>query len=103
MNAQALSTARKNLSKLVQSAQEEGTQYTITVNGDNAAMLMAYDDYESLIETLYLLQDKEALKELALSEKQIKKGELISFEEIKKKHGYSDLHKTSPKRVRKAA
>ena len=103
MDTQALSNARKNLSQLVQSAQEQGTQHVITVNGSNAAMLMSYDDYESMVETLELLQDQQAIKELIQSEKDFNNGDYITLEELEKEYEKNNHLQNRKKRIRKTA
>ncbi len=95
MDTQALSNARKNLSQLVQSAQEQGTQHIITVNGSNAAMLMSYDDYESLVETLEILQDSKTMKALKESEEEIKRGDTITLEELQEEYDTNTSLKNS--------
>lgn len=62
-NAQTLqlSEARENLRSIVDDVLACGTQYTITRHGREVAVLLSYDEYESLIETLNILSDDEAM------------------------------------------
>jgi prevent-host-death family protein len=57
----SLADAKNRLSELVSAVQGTWERVTITKNGKPAAVLIAPDDLESLIETLEILSDPEAL------------------------------------------
>ena len=59
-----LAEVRAQLSKLVDSAVETHERINITRNGRPAAVLLSSDDYESLIETLEILSDPEAMADI---------------------------------------
>lgn len=56
-----LSDARLNLRAIVDDVRDSGTQYTITRHGRNVAVLLGFDEYESLIETVNILSDDDAM------------------------------------------
>lgn len=97
MTTLSLSDTRKNLSQLINGVQKNGDQFAITVNGTTAATVLSQDDYESLIETIEILQDNELLQDIATAEEQYQKGEVITLDELKKEYakesasGYSNL------------
>lgn len=95
-----LSDARKNFSKIIESVQNEGEQFVISVNGKVAATLVSYEDYESLLETLEILQDKALIKDIKKSEKQYEKGDYISLNDLMSENVSSNINKRSTKRAK---
>jgi len=83
MNSYSLTTARQNLPQLVKKAKTEGESFEITVNGRFEAVIMSAEDYEELIETIEVLSDQTILKDIVISEKQIKKGNLVDIDDLK--------------------
>jgi len=61
VSTMALSDVRENLRTIVDEVLATGTEYTITRHGKPVAVLLSYDEYESLIETLNILSDDETL------------------------------------------
>lgn len=49
----------------------------ITRNGKSAAVLMSPDDLESIEETLAILSDPDAMKEIAQAEREIAEGDVV--------------------------
>jgi antitoxin YefM len=66
-NAQtvALTEARDNIKAIVDEVVETGTEYTITRHGKPVAVILAYDEYEALLETLNILGDDETMDAIA--------------------------------------
>ena len=63
-----LSDARENLRAIIDDVLETGTQYTVTRHGRNVAVLLSYEEYESLIETLNILSDDDAMDAIVEAE-----------------------------------
>lgn len=59
-----LAEVRDRLSPLVGSVETTHERVVITKNGHPSAVLMSYDDLESLQETLAILSDPEAVREI---------------------------------------
>lgn len=59
-----IATARANLSQLVEDASSTHERIEITKNGRRAAVLLAADDYDSMVETIAVLYDAESLLKL---------------------------------------
>ena len=57
---------------------------TITNHGRKVFALMKWDTYESINETLEILNDEELLNELKVGISQIKSNKLVDFEDFKK-------------------
>ncbi|PWJ54607.1 prevent-host-death family protein [Quadrisphaera granulorum] len=64
MTTLPLAEVRAQLSKLVDSAVETHERIHITRNGRPAAVLLSAEDFESLLETLEILSDPEAMAEI---------------------------------------
>ncbi len=57
-------------------------QVTITRNGEPAAVVLALEDYESLLETLSLLGDQVGHERLAEADAAVSRGELATHDEM---------------------
>ena len=65
METTSLADAKNRLSELVSAVQGTWERVTITKNGKPVAVLMAVEDLESLVETLEVLSDPEAMAAIA--------------------------------------
>lgn len=83
-NILPITKARETLTDLVDKASRLFHEFIITVNGKPAAVLLSVAEYESLKETADVLSDKELVKQLIKSEKEISDGNYITFDELKK-------------------
>lgn len=77
-----LAEARAQLSRLVDEAMRTHERVEVTKNGRRAAVLLSADDYDSLMETLDILGDAEAMAAIRESEADIVAGRLHSFDEV---------------------
>ena len=75
--------ARKDLLKLVDKVDDEYTRVDITKNGKVKATLVSPEYLDSLEETIYSLTY--SLKDIKEAEEEIKKGNYVTLEEIKKR------------------
>ncbi|MBI2314703.1 type II toxin-antitoxin system Phd/YefM family antitoxin [Candidatus Daviesbacteria bacterium] len=82
-----ITEARANLTALVDRANKRLDEYVITVNGKPAAVLMSAQEYDSWRETNAILADKKLVKAIKQGGKDIKKGRLYDWEEVKKELG----------------
>ncbi len=83
MKILTISEAREKLTSLVANSSRLLEKYLITVNGKPGAVLMSHDEHESLMETLDILSQPGALKEIREAEKELKEGKYITLEELK--------------------
>jgi antitoxin YefM len=74
--------ARANLTELLDAVQDTHEHVLITRNGRPSAVMISADEYESLEETLDILQDKDLMEALRKSEDDIRAGRLISLEDL---------------------
>ncbi len=79
-----ISQAREELTTLVDKANKRLDEYVITVNGTPAAVLMSVAEYESWKETIEILSDPALMKAIKEGEQDFKKGNFVTFEQLKK-------------------
>jgi antitoxin YefM len=77
-----LSEARARLSELVDEAVRTHERVDITRNGRRAAVLMSADDFDSLQETLDILADPEAMRDIEEGRRDIREGRVYTLEEV---------------------
>lgn len=78
-----LATVRDRLSALVDDVARTHDTLTITRNGTPAAVVLSIDDYESIMETLALLNDPADQKRLAEAEQSLDAGDVTSGEDMR--------------------
>jgi prevent-host-death family protein len=72
-----LEFVRDNLSDLVDRAEREHERTVITRNGKPAAVVIGYEDLDSMEETLDILSDPNALTELREAEAEAARGNVV--------------------------
>ncbi|MBM2623862.1 type II toxin-antitoxin system Phd/YefM family antitoxin [Actinoplanes sp. LDG1-06] len=82
MTVLPLAEARNRLSALIDDVVRTHDALTITRNGVPAAVVLAADDYESIMETLSLISDPIALARIAESESAAASGDVTTLEEM---------------------
>jgi len=79
------SEARAHLTDLLDEIEAIHQHVVITRNGRPAAVVIAEDEYEAILETLDVLADEGALADLRASEADVKAGRLIEWDVAKRK------------------
>jgi len=79
-----ITKAREELTTLVENANKKLVEYVITVNGFPAAVLISAAEYESWKETNEIMGNPELMKAIKEGEEDIKNGEFVTFEDLKK-------------------
>ena len=87
MNTISLTQARATLPNLVSMATDVSYKTYISVNGKVGAVLMNARDLELLEATVEVMSDEKMMKALKQGKSDVRKGKLISWEEIKKELG----------------
>ncbi len=77
--------ARANLTELLDALEQKQEHVLITRNGRPSAVMLSADEYESLEETLDILQDKDLMEALRKSEDDFRAGRLTSLEDLRSK------------------
>lgn len=75
-----LTEARDRLSEIVDEVANTGSDLVITKFGRPIAVVLGYDEYESLIETLNILSDDDAMEALREAEADLAAGELTELD-----------------------
>ena len=75
MQAMFYSTARNNLRSMIDSVCNDCEEYIITTKDNQSAVLISYEEYASMKETMYLLSSKTNRDRLLDSIEEIEKGE----------------------------
>lgn len=88
MSTEALRTVKDRLSEFVDRVQQQHDRLIITRNGVPAAVLISPEDLASLEETLDLLSDRKAIKELRQAERAVADGDVVrGVEAVRKLRG----------------
>lgn len=77
MTTEALRTVKDRLSEFVDRVQREHDRVLITKNGTPAAVLISAADLEELEETIAVLSDRKAVRELREAERAVADGDVV--------------------------
>jgi antitoxin YefM len=77
--------ARANLTELLDAIEDKHEHVLITRNGRPSAVMLSAEEYESLEETLDILQDKDLMDAIHKSEDDVRTGRLMSLEDLRRK------------------
>ncbi len=75
-----LTEARSRLSEIVDEVASTGSTIEISRHGRPVAVVMGYEEYESLLETLNILADETTMDAIAEAERDIAAGDLTELE-----------------------
>ena len=75
-----LTEARNRLSEIVEDVTSTGSEFVISRHGRPAAVVIGYEEYESLLETLNILSDDDTMAALAEAEADLAAGDLTAFD-----------------------
>ncbi len=75
--------ARRDLTKLPERLESRAGPVTVTRRGKPVLAIMAWEDYEAILETLEILSDKDAVQQLRRSIREVKSGKAIPWEKAK--------------------
>ncbi|MBI4397736.1 MAG: type II toxin-antitoxin system Phd/YefM family antitoxin [Candidatus Omnitrophica bacterium] len=74
---------RRNLLELVKNAKNMGQEIIVTTDGEPAAIIIGYKEWESLMETLDVMSDPNLMRQIRESAEYFKRGgKGIPMEEI---------------------
>lgn len=81
-----LAEIKAHLSEIVDRVEREHERVVLTRNGRPAAVIMSPQDLEALEDTLELLSDPEALKDIKKARGEVARGRVVSAEELRAKY-----------------
>ncbi len=97
-NTLSLTEARKKFFDIANEVQKPGVYYALTENGRPKAVILSYEEFDSLMETLEVYKDFPDLeKDLQEVASDIKSGEYKKYptlEQVMKEYGYVVAEKT---------
>jgi len=83
-----LTELRPKLPKIMDRLSKYFDRCIVTRHGKPEAVILAEEDYESLLETLDILSDQKLMKDIKKAQGELKKGKGIAWAKVKKKLGY---------------
>ena len=84
VNTLSLKELRPALPKVVDQIDGKLDRFVITKHGKPVVVMLSMEDYESLMETLDILADPEAMKGIREGERELRKGKTHSWQKIKR-------------------
>lgn len=81
-----LAEIKKRLSEIIDGVEQRHDRVVLTRHGRPAAVILSPDDLESLEETLDVLSNPEAMREIRRSEQAIDEGDVITGDELRAKY-----------------
>ena len=85
MVSMTVTEAKAHLLEIIRKADESMQHIIISKNGKPKAIIMSIDEYEGWLETLEIISDKAAIKDIEEARKELKEGKVYTFEEVFKK------------------
>ncbi len=76
----ALTEGNSHLSEIVDEVSLTGSAVEISRNGRTAAVVISYEEYESLLETLNILSDEATMNAIIEAESEIASGDIIELD-----------------------
>ncbi len=83
MTTLPVADARANFSKIVDLASTTHERFEVTRNGSRVAVLLGADDYDSLMETIEILSDPEAMAGIEEGKADQAAGRMYTLEEVR--------------------
>ncbi|MCY3561079.1 MAG: type II toxin-antitoxin system Phd/YefM family antitoxin [bacterium] len=77
MSSESLRVVKDRFSEFVERVHSHHERVVVTRNGSPAAVLMSPDDLEALEETLAILSDSDAVRDLAEAEREVAAGDVV--------------------------
>lgn len=81
-----LKELRPKLPRVMERVDSRLDRYVISRHGNPVAVLLALDDFESLVETLNEVEDRENLRRIRKGLKEAKRGRTVSWKAVKAKY-----------------
>ena len=82
MTTLTVTEAKTHLLELVRKADKTMQRFVISKNGKPKAVLMSIDEYEGWLETLGIMSETDALKDINAAKKEIASGKYYTFDQV---------------------
>lgn len=88
MNGETLPLAeiKARLSEFVDRVEKRHERITLTRNGRPAAVLISPEDLEAIEDTLEILSDRHAMREIEQAREEISRSEVVSADDLRTKY-----------------
>lgn len=83
----SITEARSNIFDIAKKIQKQGNHYIFTENGKPKIAVMSADEYENLMEDLFLASDPKFAAQIKKSEEEIARGEYVTLQDFEKELG----------------
>jgi antitoxin YefM len=83
MTTQSLATVKAHFSQVIDDVAGTHERVIVTKNGSPVAVILAVEDYESLMETLEILSDPKAVEEIREANARMNEDETFGEEDIR--------------------
>ncbi len=77
LEAISITEARKNFLPLIDRVEEELYRFMVTKHGKPVAVVISYEEYSRMVETLRLIEDRELTREIKQGSAEAEQGNLI--------------------------
>lgn len=71
--------AGERFSAILEEVVSTGADFVVSVQGQPKAIILPYDEYESLVETINILSDPDTMAALEASEADMREGRLVDL------------------------
>lgn len=85
-----ITQARHDLFKIAENVQKPNNFYTLSVEGEPKVVMLSFDEFDSMVETIEILSDPAIMANIKIAEEEYKKGDYISWETMKKELRVTD-------------
>jgi len=75
----SITKARKNFLPLIDRVEDELYRFMVTKHGKPVAVVISYEEYSRMVETLRLIEDRELAHEIKQGSAEAEQGNLISL------------------------
>jgi antitoxin YefM len=82
-----LAEIKAHLSEIIDEVEQQHERVILTRNGRPAAVILSLDELEGMEETMDILSDPDALRQIKESEEAIARGEYVTLEELRRQYG----------------
>jgi len=82
MTTLTVTQAKAHFLELVRNSDKRLERFLITKEGKPAAVLMNADEFDGWLETLEIMSDKKALKEIRQARKELEQGKGLSWKKV---------------------
>lgn len=79
LEAFSVTDTRRELLPLIDRVEEESYHFMVTKHGKPVAVVISYEEYSRMVETLRLIEDRELAREIKQGSTEVEQGNLIAL------------------------